>query len=84
MNRIAKDILERAGYLVVRSAGSHGLFDLVAISPLGVRLIQVKSNYVGPVEIESLQEFKDCPHNSTREIWLFRDGEVDPIIKVLK
>ena len=34
--------LEANGLYVVRSAGSHGLFDLVAIGPKEVLLIQVK------------------------------------------
>jgi len=34
--------LEANGLLVVRAAGSHGLFDLVAIGPKEVLLIQVK------------------------------------------
>lgn len=79
----ARDILERAGYLVVRSAGSHGPFDLVAISSLGVRLVQVKANHVGEAEMESLRDLRGCPPNSSREVWLFKDRQVEPIIKIL-
>ena|SRR5215813_5141578 len=35
--------LERQGYVCVRSAGSHGYADLVAIDAFWVRVIQVKS-----------------------------------------
>lgn len=79
----ARDILERASYLVIRSAGSHGPFDLVALSPLGVRLIQVKANHAGEAEIESLRMFSTHPSNASKELWLFRDGQSEPIVKVL-
>ena len=40
--REAFKILEQEGYLAYRSAGSHGLFDLIGVSPDDVRLIQIK------------------------------------------
>jgi hypothetical protein len=40
--RKCKDILEFKGYYVIRSAGSFGLFDLVAIKGKDVLLIQCK------------------------------------------
>ena len=47
-NRV-KDLLEEDGYFVVRSAGSGGVADLVALKPGQVLLIQVKSEaYLGP------------------------------------
>lgn len=38
----ARKMLEEAGWLVMRSAGSKGPFDLAAFGGLGSRLIQVK------------------------------------------
>lgn len=38
----ARKMLEEAGWLVMRSAGSKGPFDLAAFGGLGTRLIQVK------------------------------------------
>jgi len=42
VEREAKQMLESEGFFVLRSAGSHGLFDLVAIKDNQVRLVQVK------------------------------------------
>ena len=36
--------LQAAGYIVTRAAGSHGLWDVVAVNANGVRMIQVKSD----------------------------------------
>ncbi len=36
------EILESAGYVAQRSAGSHGPWDVVAVGPAGVRFIQAK------------------------------------------
>jgi len=38
-----KKMLERDGYYVIRSAGSHGAFDLVAIKGNEVKLFQLKN-----------------------------------------
>ena len=43
IERKALDQLEKDGYLVVRSAGSHSPFDIVAIGMGEVRLIQLKA-----------------------------------------
>jgi len=37
-----KEVLEGEGYYVVRAAGSHGLFDLVAINPATRRILLVQ------------------------------------------
>jgi Holliday junction resolvase len=41
-------ILEAAGYNCRRAGGSLGVFDIVAISRQGIRLVQVKSNRDAP------------------------------------
>lgn len=38
----AMEALRAEGYVVARTAGSHSPFDIVAVGPHGVRLIQVK------------------------------------------
>ncbi|MGB9866584.1 MAG: hypothetical protein ACPLPR_01555 [Bacillota bacterium] len=38
----AMEALRAEGYVVARTAGSHSPFDIVAVGPQGVRLIQVK------------------------------------------
>lgn len=70
----SKRILEAAGYAVMRAPGSHGLWDLVGISPTGIILCQVKSRDLpGPLERESLDAFQ-CPPNCWRLIQRWRDG----------
>jgi Holliday junction resolvase len=70
----AMRILEDAGYHTTRAAGSLGLFDIVAINRLGIRLIQVKSNRnASPVEREQIALFDKLPSNATKEIWRFED-----------
>ncbi|RLJ06867.1 MAG: hypothetical protein DRP12_03320 [Candidatus Aenigmatarchaeota archaeon] len=69
--RIAKEILERSGYEVVRAAGSHGRYDLVAIGEEDIRLIQVKS--VKPSE-RIRQKYLEGPDGKLevkREIWVW-------------
>ena len=39
--REAFKLLEQDGYLPIRSAGSHGLFDLVGVSAQNIKLIQI-------------------------------------------
>ena len=44
LEREAKKMLEDQGYYVIRSAGSLGLFDLVAFNKQFTRFIQVRKN----------------------------------------
>ena len=53
-NRV-KELLEDDGYFVVRSAGSGGVADLVALKPGQVLLVQCKSEaYLAPAEWNDL------------------------------
>jgi Holliday junction resolvase len=81
--RQARKILEASGHYVVKAGGSLGIFDLVAVSPLGARLIQVKSNHKPrPVERERLEQFP-CFSFATKEIWIFYDWMQEPNIELL-
>ncbi len=67
--------LKDAGYEVARSAGSHGLWDVVAVNSNGVRLIQVKSDadetdvrYDCKVAAEKMAQLAR-PDNVTCEVW---------------
>jgi len=77
----AMEHLERVGYFCIRSAGSHGPVDLVAVGPTGVRLIQVKraqDGYLPPAELELAREQLrsiPCPAGVSREIWVWRDRD---------
>jgi hypothetical protein len=76
-------ILSAAGYVCTRAGGSLGLFDVVAIGPADVRLVQVKSGgaYLSGVEREQIAALS-VPANVSRECWRFVDGRPrDPIIE---
>jgi Holliday junction resolvase len=78
-----RDALEAQGYAVVRAAGSHGVFDLVAIGPKDVRLLQVKANrWPGSDEMEKLRSFR-CPAIVSREVWRWDDRMPGPKVRVL-
>ena len=55
-----KQLLEERGFYVVRSAGSHGIVDLVAIGKEQVNLVQCKSDgRISPAD-------RDCLSSLTR------------------
>ncbi len=73
----ARDELIAQGYTVVRSAGSKGPIDLVAIGPATgrrtVRLIQVKAR--SPRSADRLKlAAVSAPRGVQREIWQWRAG----------
>lgn len=73
-------VLETAGFLVTKSGGSLGLFDLIAVGSRIIRLIQVKSNRnASPVEREQIRDLR-VPPNCTKEVWVWRDYQRKPII----
>jgi len=78
-------LLEATGWYCVRSAGSFGLFDIIAIHPRipYVRCIQVKTNKkASKGEIELIKEFP-LPRNFVKELWVFVDYEREPLIEYL-
>ena len=67
--------LQAAGYIATRSAGSHGLWDVMALNKNGVRLIQIKSDAdINDVRFEcrvardKMAEL-NRPLNVTCEVW---------------
>jgi hypothetical protein len=80
----ARKILETAGYLVTRAAGSKGPADLIAWNSVQVLFISVKSGqkYASAIEREALNEML-APPNATKEIWRFPDRCHEPLIEVL-
>ena len=73
----ARDALRAQGYTVVRSAGSKGPIDLVAIGPAEgrrtVRLIQVKANRPRRTDRLKLAAVP-APRGVRREIWQWQAG----------
>ena len=74
----ARKILEREGFYVIRSAGSRGIIDLVAIKPNKIKLIQVKSTSRDEIKIPNeLKEFAKKYSNQMVEVelWVFKKGK---------
>jgi Holliday junction resolvase-like predicted endonuclease len=69
-----KHQLEAQGCLVIRSAGSRGPIDLVAVDGKKVRLIQVKrGKRAGPAERQALQWLAGWLPGSA-QVWLYERG----------
>ena len=71
----ARDELKSQGYYVMRSAGSHGLFDLIAISADYVKLIQVKVISFGEKKKFKKERmdlgYVRCPESCLKELWVW-------------
>ena len=83
-----KHLLEKAGYIGTKSAASLGEFDLVMFRPGSLRLIQVKSNRMAsPAERDAIEQC--CVKTGdtltvSKEIWVIKDRQREPIIKIIK
>lgn len=82
LERLAKVQLERAGYFVMRSAGSHGALDLIAVCEDGILLIQVKGRGAcRPADLEKLRTVPK-PLGARRQLWERRvEGKQDWVIR---
>ena len=71
-------ILEEAGYVAVRTAGSHGPVDVIGIGPNSIRCIQAKRTKKGTFsyeqELDQLRQLPRNPHVSY-ELWVWRDNK---------
>ena len=78
-------ILETAGYICTKAGGSLGVFDVIALGPLDIRAVQVKSGgeYLSKVEREIICDLS-LAENVSRECWRFPDYCRAPLIEVLK
>jgi Holliday junction resolvase len=67
-------ILHSNNFLAIRSAGSHGVADLIAASPDGTRyVIQVKSGKAKPTQQERITlKFVAARFQATPQIWTFK------------
>ncbi len=76
--------LEALGYYCVRSAGSHGLFDVVGIGPSDVKAIQVKTGrWPGSEEMEAI-ELLAVPPNVSKEVWRWDRYQRHPKVRRVK
>ncbi len=90
MNRKAKGnrneyksmrLLEAAGYLCTRAAASLGVFDIIAIGPADIVLLQVKSNeWPRSAEMESIELFP-APPNCRKLVYRWRDRQGLPDVR---
>ena len=88
IERRVKEKLEAKGYYVIRSAGSHGVADLVVITPTLVELIQIKAykgrmpNYKKLKEYKEFQELQ-VPKNVKKFIMLYkRNKGIERIVEI--
>ena len=78
--REAKKILEEEGWYVIRSRGSFGLFDMIAMNPVkGWKIVQVKAtrqkkNVSYGKEIDEIRHYQ-VPYNTQKELWAWRTKE---------
>jgi Holliday junction resolvase len=74
LERLARAELQAAGYVILRSAGSKGPVDLVALNQCHVRLIQVKAaGAARPADLFKLRTLP-APRNASRELWVRERG----------
>ncbi len=72
---LARDRLRQQGYVVVRSAGSHGPFDLIAVNAQRVLLIQVKQKGQSVrLALEHLAAVH-TPHSVRKQVWVYHRGQ---------
>ncbi len=73
--------LEAVGYACFRMAASKGVFDVIAVSPFDILLVQVKSNRMpSTFEMETIKAF-ECPINARKIVHVWQDRKSVPLIK---
>lgn len=77
-------LLEAEGYHCMRSSGSHGLFDLYAVSASDLTLCQVKSGNAKPstAEIVAMRALP-VPPNCRKVVHLWRPRQKLPEINTI-
>jgi Holliday junction resolvase len=82
--RKAVRLLEAAGYVCTKAAGSLGIFDIIAIGPADVRCLQVKAGTarLSGAERETIAALP-VPASVSREYWRFPDYCRAPLIERL-
>jgi Holliday junction resolvase len=74
-------LLEAVGYRCTRAAASLGAWDVIAIGPTDVVLVQVKTrDWPSAAEMEVLREFP-APPNARKLVHRWRDGQRRPDVR---
>jgi hypothetical protein len=81
--RRARRILIAEGWLVLSAAGHLGPFNLVALSPGGLRLICVRSAACSRLSIEEEEILHTELPPASKELWIFRNSSPHPTIKLI-
>lgn len=80
------EYLKEDGFNSARTAGSHGIFDIIAWDEIGVRFIQVKID-CQPTSKE-IKKMKATPfpmsRNITKEVWVWTTRESEPEVSVIR
>lgn len=86
----AVEELKQEGYRAARTAGSHGTFDVVAVGPKCVRLLQIK-RVKGPGSVNGalVKGEKEilrcpCPPGVVQEVWVWLDKKGWVVKKVVE
>lgn len=78
-------LFEAAGYRCMRSAGSIGTFDFIAIGSTDVVLCQVKSNEWPPrLEMDAIREYVIPKLFVRKVVHRWRDRARDPDVRVIE
>ena len=76
--------LEAAGYRCIRSAGSHGEWDIWAVGAHDFVFCQTRTrDWPGPVERQMLAEWGPCPKNTRKLLHRWRNGQRHPDVMEL-
>ena len=66
--------LRADGYAVLRTAGSHGMYDVIAWNPDTVRFIQIKRDCKPTKGELAALEAAHVPDGCTKELWTYTTG----------
>ena len=81
--RQSRELLEREGFLVIRSAASKSPFDLVAIKADSIVLLQCKANRPPSPAERAAMLAVPVPDICRRVVHVWRDGEGEPRVTEL-
>jgi len=76
-------LLESQGYKCTRAAASLGVFDIIAIGPDDIQLVQCKSNrWAGAEEMDAIRQFP-APPNCVKTVHRWRDRQPAPDVRIV-
>ena len=83
LERLAVKQLRDKGYYVIRSAGSHGAADIIALNPTTIMIIQIGVKGRKDAADREMLRRVPAPAGAIREMWLWdskaREWLVEPL-----